>query len=378
MEAEKMSMFAELKKICPDQSMWTNPKISMASSYEVISMELTIQKQNIDEDQKVFIARLILGAACRGVEWGSGFIYKKVNGKFLQLEGWANSIMADTAQFDPILRRCYRKLFPQGMGKSDPFVDLAIALAISAVTYGLLNRVMGPAQGAATTSVPSNANSFMDRNTPTPAQNRAQAQRNPKPPQGGGGGFMDNIMGALGGGEGNPLGAIFGMMKNGGLQNFMQGVQNHGKQEPPGDPFEATSAPIDDTMDPLNELRRDAQQDVQRQQSRQSRRRAPPPPPYGRDPYMQPVNSVNTRKRRNRPLTPPFDERAGRYDSKRSRRQAPRRIPSPVFGEPAPGHVEMEPPDEDDIQDRASVYDTSSNMTMDCESSSEGDVGQID
>lgn len=367
MEAEKMSMFAELKRICPDSSMWTNSKISMASSYEVINMELTIQKQNIDEDQKVFIARLILGAACRGIEWGSNFIYKKVNGKFLKLEGWAASIMADTAQFDPILRRCYRKLFPQGMGKADPFVELAIALAISAVTYGLLNRVMGGGQGAASTAVPSNANSFMDRNTPTPAQARAQAPQGPKG-GGGGGGFMDSIMGALGGGEGNPLGAIFGMMQNGGLQSFMQGVQNHGTngKEPPSDPFEAMSAPIDD-MDPVEGMRRDAQ----RARHTQEGRPPPRPPTNG---YSRPVKrraplppALGESQRHAPPPSPPFNEATGRFEN-------PKRTRTQLRTE----QLEMEAPDEDEIADRDSVYETSSNVTMDCDSSSEGDMGQID
>ena len=409
MEAEKMSMFAELKRICPDQSMWTNPKISMASSYDVISMELDIQKRNIDEDQKVFIARLLLGAACKGVEWGSGLLYRKVNGKFLQLEGWAASIMADTAQFDPILRRCYRKMFPQGMGKADPFVDLAIALAISAVTYGLLARGMNSNvyAGAASTSVPSNANSFMDRNAPTPAQNRAQAAQARNTPSkpggpsgGGGGGFMDSLMGMFtGGGGNNPMSQIFGMMQNGGLQNFMQGVQNHGK-EPPTDPFEATSAPMDDVPhvsqipDPMQELHRDAQN-----------ARPPSGLPTRPDPYSQPVKRKQPSRPpppnhpNRRPPTPPFDERTGEFERKRARlgrvdrlgrvSRRPRqdrsthsthsvRIPSPVFGEPSTEHV-MEPPDEEDFQgdDAASIYENSSAATMEC-SSSDGEMGQID
>jgi hypothetical protein len=401
MEAEKMSMFAELKRICPDSSMWTNPKIGMNSSYEVISMELDIQKRNIDEDQKVFIARLLLGAACKGVEWGSGLLYRTVNGKFLQLEGWAASIMADTAQFDPILRRCYRKMFPQGMGNSDPFVDLAIALAISAVTYGLLARGMNSNvhAGATSTSVPSNANSFMDRNAPTPAQNRvqaAQARTNPPKPGGpggggGGGGFLDSLMGMFGGGGGgNPMSQIFGMMQNGGLQNFMQGVQNHGK-EPPTDPFEATSAPTDHIPDPVQELHRDAQNV-----------RPPPMLPTRRDPYSQPVsrkqappnhsNHSNHPNRSNRrPPTPPFDERTGEFEHKRARlarrhghphrRPDHSSIPSPVFGEPSTENTMdvMDPPDEEDFQgdDTASIYENSSAATMEC-SSSDGEVGEID
>ena len=353
MEAEKMSMFAELKRIAPDMSLWTNPKISMASSHEIISMELMIQKQNIDEDQKVFIARLLLGGACKGIEWGSCKIYDKVNGKFLQLQGWAASIMADTAQYDPILRRCYRKLFPQGMGKADPFMELAIALCISAVTYGLINRGMNQAAnvGATSTSVPSNANAFMDRNTPTPAQTRAQAQQNKSKPQGG---FMENILGALGGGgANNPLSSIMGMMQNGGLNSFMQNVtqsMNQQKsQEPPNDPFGINQ---NQDMDPLHQMKQDAHN----------------------DPYLKPVRSKNN-KNNKRPPSPPFDERLGRFDKK----SAPKRstsVPSPVFGEPL--KVNMDGPDESDFngEDNQSIYDTQSMQTMDCESS--GDVSQID
>lgn len=376
MEAEKMSMFAELKRIAPDQSLWTNPKISMASGYEIIAMELNIQKQNIDEDQKVFIARLLLGAACRGIEWGSGKIYSKVNGKFLQLEGWAASIMADTAQYDPILRRCYRKMFPQGMGKADPFIELAMALGISAVTYGLINRTMNAPSmshmGAASTSVPSNANAFMDRNTPnvpTPAQARAQAQQKRSQPQSGGGGFMENILGALGGGGGNnPLGQIFGMMQNGGLGNFMKGVQQSmNPQDVPEDPFgmsqvnQPPPSSANDPMNPIHQMKLDAEQAARRSSA-------------GRpDPFQQPVKQ--TTRKRHAP-SPMFNERTQRFEN--ARKAQPVRIPSPVFGEPQPAI--MEGPDEDDFkgEDNRSIYDdTQSMQTMDCDSS-DGDVSNVD
>lgn len=376
MEAEKMSMFAELKRIAPDQSLWTNPKISMASSHEIISMELTIQKQNIDEDQKVFIARLILGAACRGVEWGSTKLYSKLNGKFLQLEGWAASIIADTAQYDPILRRCYRKMFPQGMGKADPFMELAMALGISAVAYGVINRSMHqpgltPNVGAASTSVPSNANSFMDRNTPTPAQARAQAQQKRSQPQGGGG-FMENILGALGGGGGNnPLSSIFGMMQNGGLGNFMQSVQQTmNKQEPPDDPFD-TNDVADDvgaSMNPVEQMRRDAQ-------LHQSKRA---------DPFQAPVRGRTNRASNMRPPSPPFNERTGSFQTNTSVRKPVPRIPSPIFGEPTPpkrqNEVSMDGPDEDDFKGEGnqSIYENTSMQTMDCASSDGEDVSRVD
>lgn len=371
MEAEKMSMFAELKRIAPDQSLWTNPKISMASSHEIISMELTIQKQNIDEDQKVFIARLLLGAACRGVEWGSTKLYSKLNGKFLQLEGWAASIMADTAQYDPILRRCYRKMFPQGMGKADPFVELAMALGISAVTYGLINRTMNqpglaPSMGAASTSVPSNANAFMDRNTPTPAQARAQAQQKRAQPQQGGG-FMENILGALGGGgANNPLSSILGMMQNGGLNNFMQGVQKSmNRQDVPDDPFGMNDVSDDMNVDmnPVEQMRRDAQ-------AHQSKRT---------DPFQRPVKN---RASNNGPPSPPFNERTGRFQTKSNKRKPAPRIPSPVFGEPSQprqNKVTMDGPDEDDFkgEDNQSIYENTSMQTMDCDSSDGEDVSHV-
>ena len=373
MEAEKMSMFAELKRIAPDQSLWTNPKISMVSSHEIISMELTIQKQNIDEDQKVFIARLLLGAACRGVEWGSTKLYSKLNGKFLQLEGWAASIMADTAQYDPILRRCYRKMFPQGMGKADPFIELAMALGISAVTYGLINRTMNqpglaPNMGAASTSVPSNANAFMDRNTPTPAQARAQAQQKRAQPQQGGG-FMQNILGALGGGgANNPLSSILGMMQNGGLGNFMQGVQQSmNRQETPDDPFgmNDVSDDVGVDMNPVEQMRRDAQV------------RQPKRP----DPFQRPVRDPTDR---NKGPPPPFNERTGRFQTKSTTQKRAPRIPSPVFGEPnssAPqGEVSMDGPDEDDFkgEDNQSIYENASMQTMDCDSSDGEGVSNVD
>lgn len=375
MEAEKMSMFAELKRIAPDQSLWTNPKISMASSHEIISMELTIQKQNIDEDQKVFIARLLLGAACRGVEWGSTKLYSKLNGKFLQLQGWAASIMADTAQYDPILRRCYRKMFPQGMGKADPFIELAMALGISAVTYGLINRTMnqpglGPNMGAASTAVPSNANAFMDRNTPTPAQARAQAQQKRAQPQQGGG-FMQNILGALGGGgANNPLSSILGMMQNGGLGNFMQGVQQSmNRQETPDDPF-AMNDVSDDVgidMNPVEQMRRDAQ-------AHQSKRP---------DPFQRPVRGPASQTSSKGP-PPPFNERTGRFQTKSNMRKPAPRIPSPVFGEASQpqkqGEVTMDGPDEDDFkgEDNQSIYENASMQTMDCDSSDGEDVSNVD
>ena len=369
MEAEKMSMFAELKRIAPDQSLWTNPKISMASSHEIISMELTIQKQNIDEDQKVFIARLLLGAACRGVEWGSTKLYSKLNGKFLQLEGWAASIMADTAQYDPILRRCYRKMFPQGMGKADPFVELAMALGISAVTYGLINRTMNqpglaPSVGAASTSVPSNANAFMDRNTPTPAQARAQAQQKRAQPQQGGG-FMENILGALGGGgANNPLSSILGMMQNGGLNNFMKGVQQSmNRQDVPDDPFgmNDVSEVMNDDMNPVQQMQRDAQ-------AHQSKRP---------DPFQKPIQSNK------RPPSPPYDERTGRFQTHSNKRKPAPRIPSPVFGEPSQPQqkkIAMDGPDENDFEgeDNQSIYENTSMQTMECESSDGEDVARVD
>lgn len=369
-----MSMFAELKRIAPDQSLWTNPKISMASGHEIISMELTIQKQNIDEDQKVFIARLLLGAACRGVEWGSTKLYSKLNGKFLQLEGWAASIMSDTAQYDPILRRCYRKMFPQGMGKADPFVELAMALGISAVTYGLINRTMNqpgfaPNMGAASTSVPSNANAFMDRNTPTPAQARAQAQQKRAQPQQGGG-FMQNILGALGGGgTNNPLSSILGMMQNGGLGNFMQGVQKSmNRQDVPDDPFGMNDVSDDMNVDmnPVEQMRRDAQ-------VHQSKRT---------DPFQRPVRGPNKRAFNNGLPSPPFNERTGRFQKKTNERKSAPRIPSPVFGEPTPpqNKVSMDGPDEDDFkgEDNQSIYENSSMQTMDCDSSDGEDVSRVD
>jgi hypothetical protein len=369
LESDKMAMLAELKRICPNSKEWTDSRITLQSTHAVISMELNIQRQNVDEDQKVFFARLILGAACYGTEAGGGWVYRKFNGKFLDLEGWAMSVMADTAQYDPILRRCYRQLFPQGIGSSSPFVDLAIALGLSAIMFGLINRGQNqvPAQGAATTTVPSSANSFMDQNAPTPAQTRLA----PKPS--GGGGFMDVMMKSMGGGEGGGGGMMQNIMKmvqGGGLGNMMNqmGMGNMASQEPPSQPFQASGAPFGPTepsqpTGPVDQMREEARGAQHAHH----------------DEYSEPVRprSRASRKRSSqssrRSPSPPFDERTGRFEAQRRAPRSPRGPQVPVFGETSPPSpsMDMEGPDEDE-----SHFETSSMQTMDCDS--DDDVPQMD
>lgn len=260
LEAEQMSMYAELKRMERSGSVLTR-RIDENTPYLVLQVELDIQRQNEDEDQKVFIMKLLLHGICRGFEW----VVCKV--KFVKLEGWAASACADMKKYDPVLRRIYRKVFPKGAG-GDPFMELGIMLAISAVTFHFTAGIRSQFQIPDATTVPSNANPFMDQNTPT-------GPTGPTPPPqtkssgGGGGGLMNTIMSAMGGGgEGNPIGQILGMFQNGQIGDFMKSAQNYGQNQPPGGP---------PSMD-MNG-----------------------PPPGGYAP-----------QRPSRPA-PPFDERTGRY-----------------------------------------------------------------
>ena len=357
-EAEKMALWAELTRFVKAGAELTNKNLTINSDITLLEMEVVIQRQNADEDQKVFLARLLLGLACRGVEFGSKLIRKKVNGKFLSLEGWTKIVMADTMQFDPILRRCYRKLFPNGVGESNPFVDLAGALAISAITFhfmkpSVLPNPTGP--GVNTTTVPSNSNTFMDHNVPgnvpTPSQTR-----NPPPQGGGGGGFMDTIMQAMG--PNNPLSSILGMMGNGGMGNFMNSVQGMVQPAPasaPPNPVSSIGSPFghsgQDTFTPTDALREDTYATPVGASHAPPTPRTPRTPPTPRSPR----SSRSSHSSRKRPLTPPFDERTG----KRQSVSTPRSPRSPIMGEPPRTHRST----------TNASYDTASAQTMECDSS---------
>ena len=180
---------------------------------------------------------------------------------------------------------------------------------------------------------------------------------------------MENILGALGGGGGNnPLGQIFGMMRNGGLGNFMKGVQQSmNPQDVPDDPFgmsqvnqPPTKSP-NDPMNPIHQMKLDAEQAARRSSA-------------GRpDPFQQPVKQTTTKRSAPSPM---FNERTQRFENAKKAKTV--RVPSPVFGEPQPAI--MEGPDEDDFkgEDNRSIYDdTQSMQTMDCDSS-DGDVSNVD
>lgn len=287
MEAEKMAMYQEL--MTTYRSTLTH-KITPNTPYHVMKAELNIQRKMKDEDQKVFIMKLILSLGLRGVEWGTSYV------KFFKLKGWAKFACQDMQRYDPVLRRIYADLFPQGAG-SNPYWELAIMLGVSAITYQfsaqLQQKFQNPQISDGLPTVPSGANPFMDRNVtpPTPPQQPSQPSQPSQP----GNGLFDMLGSVLGGSGGsNPLSSIMGMMQNGSLGNFMNQVQ----QEP-----NPSSFPPPDMTGPASPPLTQHSTPPPSQPSFQPPHPNPPPP----QPQQQPQNT------RARP-PPPFNERTSEFE----------------------------------------------------------------
>ena len=112
-----------------------NKRLNMYSSLEELRAELKRASYGIEIDQALRFSKRMLVACVTGIE----FLNKRYNPFDLQLEGWSESVMENTDDYDDVFEELYNKY--KGNMKVAPELRLIMMLGGSAMMFHLTNSM---------------------------------------------------------------------------------------------------------------------------------------------------------------------------------------------------------------------------------------------
>lgn len=126
-----LSKLARLEK----KGVRINKKLNMYSSIEELRAELKRASYGIEIDQALRFSKRMLVACVTGIE----FLNKRYNPFDLQLDGWSESVMENTDDYDDVFEELYNKY--KGNMKVAPELRLIMMLGGSAMMFHLTNSM---------------------------------------------------------------------------------------------------------------------------------------------------------------------------------------------------------------------------------------------
>lgn len=133
-DEEKSDILNKLSRL-EKKGVRINKRLNMYSSLEELRSELKRASYGIEVDQALRFSKRMLVACVTGIE----FLNKRYNPFDLQLEGWSESVMENTDDYDGVFEELYNKY--KGNMKVAPELRLIMMLGGSAMMFHLTNSM---------------------------------------------------------------------------------------------------------------------------------------------------------------------------------------------------------------------------------------------
>lgn len=176
-DEEKTDILSKLARL-EKKGVRVNKRLNMYSSIEELRAELKRASYGIEIDHALRFSKRMLVACVTGIE----FLNKRYNPFDLQLEGWSESVMENTDDYDDVFEELYNKY--KGNMKVAPELRLIMMLGGSAMMFHLTNSMFK-------TAIPNvndvlKQNPDLVKNMMSAVQNTAQNNAKATPPLPGG------------------------------------------------------------------------------------------------------------------------------------------------------------------------------------------------
>lgn len=133
-DEEKSDILSKLSRL-EKKGVRINKRLNMYSSIEELRSEFKRASYGIEVDQALRFSKRMLVACVTGIE----FLNKRYNPFDLQLEGWSESVMENTDDYDGVFEELYNKY--KGNMKVAPELRLIMMLGGSAMMFHLTNSM---------------------------------------------------------------------------------------------------------------------------------------------------------------------------------------------------------------------------------------------